>query len=131
MSASERAHVLPRAPRRKGWRIAARLRVIILAPLVAVLGFAGLALAGTIGQAQQAARLGGLVTLATDAGDLAYNLQIERAVAVDLLTSNRQPQLDEDISPTGLLRGEIPTIADRPLAHHVGPTKKARRPSAA
>jgi signal transduction histidine kinase len=94
VAAAERTHAQPQASRRKGWRIAARLRVIIAAPLIAVLGFAGLALANTIGQAQQAARLGGQVTLATDAGDLAYDLQLERAVAVDLLTSNKQPQLD-------------------------------------
>ncbi len=93
VAAAERTHAQPQAFRRKGWRIAARLRVIIAAPLIAVLGFAGLALANTIGQAQQAARLGGLVTLATDAGDLAYDLQLERAVAVDLL-ANKQPQLD-------------------------------------
>ncbi|OLB65996.1 MAG: hypothetical protein AUI10_04325 [Actinobacteria bacterium 13_2_20CM_2_72_6] len=78
------------------------MRVIILAPLIAVLAFAGLALAGTIGQAQQAARLGGLVTLATDAGSLAYDLQLERAVAVDLLTANKQPQLDAFNQQTAL-----------------------------
>jgi hypothetical protein len=94
VSAGQRAQAGPRAGRRKGWRIAARLRVIIAAPLVAVFGFAGLALADTAGQAEQAGRLGGLVRLATDAGDLAYNLELERAAAVDLLTTNKQPQLD-------------------------------------
>ena len=63
MSAGERAQAGPRAVRGKGWRIAARLRVIIAAPLVAVLGFAGLALANTTGQLEQARRLGGLVEL--------------------------------------------------------------------
>ena len=57
MSAGERAQAGPRAVRGKGWRIAARLRVIIAAPLVAVLGFAGLALASTVGQVEQAADL--------------------------------------------------------------------------
>jgi HAMP domain-containing protein len=94
VAAQERAQVQARATRRKGWRIAARLRVIIAVPLVAVLGFAGLALANAIGQAQQAGRLGDLVTLATDAGDLAYDLQLERAAAVGLLALNGQQQLD-------------------------------------
>jgi hypothetical protein len=85
---------MPSGPRGKGWRIAARLRVIIAAPLVAVFGFAGLALANTIGQAQAAGRLGDHVTLAADAGDLAYNLQLERAAAADLLSTNGQSQLD-------------------------------------
>ncbi|MBI3513831.1 MAG: DUF2442 domain-containing protein [Proteobacteria bacterium] len=41
------------------------------------------------------------------------------------------PELDEDISPVGLLRGEIPTIADHPLPHRGAPTRKTSRASAA
>jgi signal transduction histidine kinase len=94
VSAGERASAHPRASRGRGWRIAARLRVIIAAPLVAVFGFAGLALANTIEQAQAAGRLGAHVALASDAGDLAYDLQLERAAAADLLTTNAQALLD-------------------------------------
>ncbi|HKT02856.1 MAG TPA: nitrate- and nitrite sensing domain-containing protein, partial [Rugosimonospora sp.] len=94
MSAEERASDNPRASRGKGWRIAARLRVIIAAPLVAVFGFAGLALANTIGQAQAAGRLGEHVMLAADAGTLAYDLELERAAAAAALTANGQTQLD-------------------------------------
>jgi hypothetical protein len=41
------------------------------------------------------------------------------------------PDIDEDISPLGLLRGEIPDIVDRPANRRGGGARRARRASAA
>jgi Nitrate and nitrite sensing/Histidine kinase-, DNA gyrase B-, and HSP90-like ATPase len=125
VSAGERASAHPRASRGKGWRIAARLRVIIAAPLVAVFGFAGLALANTIGQAQATGHLGDHVTLAEYAGDLAYDLQLERAAGAALLASSGQGQLDAfnrqaartDVSIATYLRQYRATEAGLPAAN--------------
>ncbi|MEV4757192.1 nitrate- and nitrite sensing domain-containing protein [Micromonospora sp. NPDC049559] len=70
------------------------MRLIVTAPLVAVVGFAGLALADSARQAQRASDLGVLTQLATDAGSLAHQLQRERAAAADLLTSAGPRQQD-------------------------------------
>lgn len=70
------------------------MRIIVAAPLVAVVGFAGLALADSARQAGQASDLGVLAELGAEAGRLAYQLQRERAAAADLLTSASPRQQD-------------------------------------
>ena len=70
------------------------MRLIVAAPLVAVVGFAGLALADSARQAQRASDLGTLTRLATDAGALAHQLQRERAAAADLLTTGTSREQD-------------------------------------
>ncbi|MFC6015884.1 nitrate- and nitrite sensing domain-containing protein [Plantactinospora solaniradicis] len=70
------------------------MRIIVAAPLVAVVGFAGLALADSARQAGQASDLGVLAQLGAEAGRLAYQLQRERAAAADLLTSASPRQQD-------------------------------------
>ena len=75
----------PRPRRPRTWRVTTRLRVIVIAPLVAVLGFAGLALSTDSAQARRVSALGKLALVSADAGDLAYHLQRERARAGDLL----------------------------------------------
>ena len=72
----------PRGPR---WKIAAKVRVLVLLPLLAVLAFAALALYTTAGQAVGAHRLRALVAAANAAGDLVHGLQGERAGAAVLL----------------------------------------------
>ncbi|MEO3925518.1 nitrate- and nitrite sensing domain-containing protein [Micromonosporaceae bacterium B7E4] len=70
------------------------MRIIVAAPLVAVVGFAGLALADSARQAEQASDLGVLAQLGAEAGRLAYQLQRERAAAADLLTAATPRQQD-------------------------------------
>ncbi|MEO3745740.1 nitrate- and nitrite sensing domain-containing protein [Plantactinospora sp. B5E13] len=70
------------------------MRIIVAAPLVAVVGFAGLALADSVRQAERASDLGRLAELGAEAGRLAYQLQRERAAAADLLTSAGARQQD-------------------------------------
>ena len=61
------------------------MRIIVAVPLVAVVGFAGVALGASARRADQANDLGVRVRLAADAGALAYELQRERAAAAELL----------------------------------------------
>ncbi|BCB87210.1 sensor histidine kinase [Phytohabitans suffuscus] len=70
------------------------MRIIVAAPLVAVVGFAGLALAGSVQQAERASDLGVLARLGADAGTLAYQLQRERVSAADLLATGGTRQED-------------------------------------
>jgi len=70
------------------------MRIIVAAPLVAVVGFAGLALAGSVQQAERASDLGVLARLGADAGTLAYQLQRERVSAADLLATGGNRQED-------------------------------------
>ena len=92
-ASAARVHPQRELPKRlRGWKIASRLRIIVAAPLVAVIGFAGLALAGSARQASQATDLGVRARLAANAGGLAYQVQRERAAAADLLTSGSPRQ---------------------------------------
>ncbi len=59
--------------------------MLVTVPLVAVVAFAGLALVTTAGQALRADGLRALVTVAAAGGDLAHELQAERAAAVAVL----------------------------------------------
>ncbi|MEH1163840.1 nitrate- and nitrite sensing domain-containing protein [Micromonospora sp. CPCC 205539] len=68
------------------------MRLIVAAPLVAVIGFAGLALTESARQTTRASDLEVLARLGTEAGDLAYRLQRERIAAADLLTYAAPPQ---------------------------------------
>jgi signal transduction histidine kinase len=68
------------------------MRIIVAAPLVAVVGFAGLALTGSAREAAQASEVGVRAQLAKDAGILAYELQRERAAAAALLISGSAAQ---------------------------------------
>ena len=95
MASTIRSHAARlRSVRRRGWKIASRMRVIVAAPLVAVVGFAGLALADSVRQAARASDLSRLAELGAEAGRLAYQLQRERAAAAELLTSARPRQQD-------------------------------------
>ncbi|MEJ3744671.1 nitrate- and nitrite sensing domain-containing protein [Actinomycetes bacterium KLBMP 9797] len=64
----------------------------MIAPLVAVVGFASFALENSVEQANRASDLRVLAGLATDAGTVAYQLQRERVAAADLLTSGTPKQ---------------------------------------
>ncbi|MEV4544421.1 sensor histidine kinase [Micromonospora echinaurantiaca] len=68
------------------------MRLIVAAPLVAVMGFAGLALTESARQTARASDLGHLAQLGAEAGDLAHRLQHERIVAADLLTRGAPEQ---------------------------------------
>src|SRR5690349_13197904 len=70
------------------------MRLIVTAPLVAVVGFAGLALGDSVQQVERATDLGVLAQLATDSGSLAHQLQRERSAAADLLTAATPRQQD-------------------------------------
>ncbi len=59
--------------------------MLVTVPLVAVVAFAGLALVTTAGQALRADGLRALVAVAAAGGDLAHELQAERAAAVAVL----------------------------------------------
>ncbi|HEU5107012.1 MAG TPA: nitrate- and nitrite sensing domain-containing protein, partial [Micromonosporaceae bacterium] len=67
------------------------MRIIVAVPLVAVVGFAGVALGASARRADQANDLGERVRLAADAGALAYELQRERAAAAELLAGGEAP----------------------------------------
>jgi signal transduction histidine kinase len=96
------------------------VRIIVAAPLVAVLGFAGVALAASARQAEQASDLGALARLANDAGGLAHHLQRERAAAADLLTSGgpagqdafvrQTTQTDQAVTGYRARRAEAPAV---------------------
>jgi signal transduction histidine kinase len=81
-----------RRARPKGWKIAGRMRIIVAAPLVAVVGFAGLALTGSAQEAIRAGEMGVRAQLARDAGGLAHQLQRERAAAANLLITGAPAQ---------------------------------------
>ncbi|WP_405093370.1 nitrate- and nitrite sensing domain-containing protein [Micromonospora sp. NBC_01392] len=70
------------------------MRLIVAAPLVAVMGFAGLALTESARQTARASDLGQLAQLGAEAGGLAHRLQYERIVAADLLTRGAPDQQD-------------------------------------
>ncbi|MET7950399.1 nitrate- and nitrite sensing domain-containing protein [Micromonospora sp. NPDC005324] len=70
------------------------MRLIVAAPLVAVIGFAGLALTESARQTARASDLQILAQVGAEAGDLAYRLQRERIAAADLLTYARPEQQD-------------------------------------
>jgi signal transduction histidine kinase len=80
--------------RRAGRRIVDHLRLIVAVPLVAVVGFAGLALFTTAQEASRTGHLYELAALATNAGAVSHALQDERAVAAQVLASNSVTQLD-------------------------------------
>ncbi|MFB9237919.1 nitrate- and nitrite sensing domain-containing protein [Plantactinospora siamensis] len=98
------------------------MRLIVAAPLVAVIGFAGLALADSARQTVRAGNLEALTRLGADAGGLAYRLQRERAAAADLLSSDSPTQQDDfarAVSDTDGIatryrtdRGRLPAIPD-------------------
>ncbi|MFI6244076.1 hypothetical protein ACIBEF_29845 [Micromonospora sp. NPDC050795] len=68
------------------------MRLIVAAPLVAVIGFAGLALTESARQTARASDLQVRTKVGAEAGDLAYRLQRERIAAADLLTYARPEQ---------------------------------------
>ncbi|NYH40554.1 HAMP domain-containing protein [Micromonospora jinlongensis] len=70
------------------------MRLIVAAPLVAVIGFAGLALTESARQTTRASDLRVLAQVGAEAGDLAYRLQRERIAAADLLTYGGPEQQD-------------------------------------
>lgn len=70
------------------------MRLIVAAPLVAVIGFAGLALTESARQTVRASDLRVLAQVGVEAGDLAYRLQRERIAAADLLTYGGPEQQD-------------------------------------
>lgn len=70
------------------------MRLIVAAPLVAVIGFAGLALTESARQTARASDLRVLAQVGAEAGDLAYRLQRERIAAADLLTYGGPEQQD-------------------------------------
>ncbi|MEU7679648.1 hypothetical protein AB0C42_33085, partial [Micromonospora taraxaci] len=70
------------------------MRLIVAAPLVAVIGFAGLALTESARQTARASDLRILAQVGAEAGDLAYRLQRERIAAADLLTYGAPEQQD-------------------------------------
>ncbi|WP_157756685.1 nitrate- and nitrite sensing domain-containing protein [Plantactinospora sp. KBS50] len=98
------------------------MRLIVAAPLVAVIGFAGLALADSARQTVRAGNLEALAQLGADAGSLAYRLQRERAAAADLLTADSPEQQDVFARSVGdtdgavaryrIDRGRLPAIPD-------------------
>ncbi|MBQ1076701.1 nitrate- and nitrite sensing domain-containing protein [Micromonospora sp. C31] len=93
MASSTRSHAArPYPTGRRHWKIATRMRLIVAAPLVAVMGFAGLALTESVRQTTRASDLGLLAHLGADAGDLAHRLQRERVVAADLLSRGAAEQ---------------------------------------
>lgn len=76
---------------RRRWRIGGSivrlLRLLVAVPLVAVIGFAGLALQGTVRQVVTANRVSDLALLSAEAGSLARALQAERVIAAAELTA--------------------------------------------
>ncbi|MFY1698061.1 nitrate- and nitrite sensing domain-containing protein [Solwaraspora sp. WMMA2101] len=73
-----------------GGSIVGLLRFLVAVPLVAVIGFAGLALQGTVRQVLTADRASELALLSTEAGALARALQSERVVAAAELTTGSE-----------------------------------------
>ncbi|KAB1152439.1 HAMP domain-containing protein [Micromonospora sp. AMSO12t] len=102
MASSTRSHAArPYPTGRRGWKIGTRMRLIVAAPLVAVMGFAGLALTESVRQTTRASDLGLLAHLGADAGDLAHRLQRERVVAADLLSRGAAEQQEAFAEATG------------------------------
>lgn len=102
MASSTRSHAArPYPTGRRGWKIGTRMRLIVAAPLVAVMGFAGLALTESVRQTTRASDLGLLAHLGADAGDLAHRLQRERVVAADLLSRGAAEQQEAFADATG------------------------------
>src|SRR5688572_32798271 len=75
-------------------RIAKKLLVLVIVPLLAVAAFAALAVAVSSGQALQAERLRLLVIAGGEAGELAHRLQAERVAAVDALVARPSGAVD-------------------------------------
>ncbi|WP_326551771.1 sensor histidine kinase [Micromonospora sp. NBC_01813] len=79
---------------RRRWRVSGSivrlLQLLVAVPLVAVVGFAGLALQGTVRDVVTANRVSDLVLLSTEAGSLARALQAERVIAAVELTAGSE-----------------------------------------
>ncbi|MFC7709660.1 sensor histidine kinase [Micromonospora lupini] len=105
------------------------MRLIVAAPLVAVIGFAGLALTESARQTTRASDLEVVARLGAEAGDLAYRLQRERAAAADLLThpdGQQQDAFGVELAATDAAveryrrqRDRVPTDADTGLLRRV------------
>jgi signal transduction histidine kinase len=95
------------------------MRLLVAVPLVAVMGFAGLTLVGSVRQVIEAGNAQRLAALATDAGVLAKALQSERAAAaVALITTDAAAveEFDRQVTQTGTAimafeRHGVPTAA--------------------
>ncbi len=75
-------------------RIAKKLLVLVIVPLLAVAAFAAVAVAVTSGQAIQVERLRLLVLAGAEAGELAHRLRAERVAAVDALVARPSGAVD-------------------------------------
>jgi hypothetical protein len=75
-------------------RIAKKLLVLVIVPLLAVAAFAAVAVTVSSGQALQAERLRLLVIAGGEAGELAHRLQAERVSAVDALVARPSGAVD-------------------------------------
>lgn len=75
-------------------RIAKKLLVLVIVPLLAVAAFAAFAVTVSSGQALQAERLRLLVIAGGEAGELAHRLQSERVAAVDALVARPSGAVD-------------------------------------
>jgi hypothetical protein len=75
-------------------RIAKKLLVLVIVPLLAVAAFAAFAVTVSSGQALQAERLRLLVIAGGEAGELAHRLQAERVAAVDALVARPSGAVD-------------------------------------
>ncbi|MCF0091999.1 nitrate- and nitrite sensing domain-containing protein [Micromonospora sp. MH99] len=105
------------------------MRLIVAAPLVAVIGFAGLALTESARQTTRASDLEVVARLGAEAGDLAYRLQRERAAAADLLThpdAEQQDAFGVELGATDAAveryrrqRDKVPTDADAALLRRI------------
>ncbi|GAA0744887.1 sensor histidine kinase [Dactylosporangium roseum] len=78
---------------RAGRRIVNQLQLIVAVPLVAVVVFAGIALATTVQQVNRSRNLQDLAALAAEVGGLAHALQRERAAAVNVVLTPQQAGL--------------------------------------
>ncbi|MGC5050973.1 nitrate- and nitrite sensing domain-containing protein [Micromonospora sp. DT48] len=101
------AAVRTHAEARRGWlargSIVRLLRLLVAVPLIAVVGFAGLALEGTVRQVLNAGTVHDVVTLSTQAGALARALQAERVIAAVEVTTQGQAAsaaFDEQVART-------------------------------
>ncbi|WP_405432909.1 nitrate- and nitrite sensing domain-containing protein [Micromonospora sp. NBC_00617] len=105
------------------------MRLIVAAPLVAVIGFAGLALTESARQTTRASDLEVVARLGAEAGDLAYRLQRERVVAADLLThpdAEQQDAFGVELAATDAAveryrrqRDKVPTDANAALLRRI------------
>jgi signal transduction histidine kinase len=98
-------------------RITRKLAVLVTVPLVAVVAFAGLALVTTAGQAVRADGLRALVAVAAAGGDLAHQLQAERAAAVAALAAGAGPSQNnaylQEIAATDQSAGRYRQVRSR------------------